>query len=259
MKSLKHIILLIGIYACSVSVYAQKDGTPEMVTDRPDQSESSMVLPKGFLQAETGFIHEKTSELVDNTNYHSTLLRYGLLDNLELRLGNEYLRSSRELAQGDTTVQGLTPLTLGTKIFISEENGIIPELAFLAGVALPYIGREEFTPNHIAPSMRIAATHTISDLFSLGWNFGGEWSGENSETSGFYSGVLGIGVTDKIGAYVELYGFLPEDHKPDHRFDAGLTYQVRGNLQLDLSGGLGVNEMAPDGFYSFGISYRMPN
>lgn len=245
MQKIRIIFYAVLLSFLSITAFSQQENPPALVTDRPDQTESSVVVPEGYLQIETGFVFEKTSDMQDNITYHSTLLRYGLLDIMELRIGNEL------------TEDGMAPVNVGTKIFITHENGILPELAFMAGVTLPYFGSDLFTPEHIAPSMRLAAAHTLTDNFSFGWNFGGEWKGTDSETNGFYSGVPGIGLREKLGAFIELYGYLPEDHKADHRFDAGFTYLLKSNFQFDVSGGLGLNEVAPDGFVNAGFSYRI--
>lgn len=43
------------------------------------------------------------------------------------------------------------------------------------------------------------------------------------------------------------------------KIDTGLTFLVIPNLQLDASGGLGVNDATIDNFISFGLTYRLPN
>ena len=86
---MKKIRLLLIALTLAPIILAQTS-PPDLVTDRPDQTESSITVPFKSLQIETGFIKEKQGE---NTNlaYNTTLLRYGLLENLELRLGLEYL------------------------------------------------------------------------------------------------------------------------------------------------------------------------
>jgi hypothetical protein len=63
---------------------------------------------------------------------------------------------------------------------------------------------------------------------------------------------------DPINAFVEVYGWLPENELPDHRFNGGFTFLVRRNLQLDVSGGIGLSEISPDWFVSGGLSWRIP-
>ena len=51
-----------------------------------------------------------------------------------------------------------------------------------------------------------------------------------------------------------MYGFAPQKNTADHRFDAGLTYLINHNSQLDISGGFGITPNAPKYFLSAGYS-----
>jgi hypothetical protein len=68
---------------------------------------------------------------------------------------------------------------------------------------------------------------------------------------------LGYLITGKLGAYIESYSFFPEDSEADHRLDAGLTFKITPVVQWDVSGGIGLNDVAPDSFISTGISFRL--
>src|SRR5690606_11110122 len=62
----------------------------EMITDRPDETEAPYLVSKGYFQIETGTFYRKyenSSIKLEELGYNTTLLRYGLLENLELRLG----------------------------------------------------------------------------------------------------------------------------------------------------------------------------
>ena len=254
------ILLLITLY--SISGFAQNE-VPDLVTDRPDQTESSYVVPQKSLQIETGFIwenDENDSYKQQTFVYNTTLLRYGLFERMELRLGLAYLSEEVKIKHTDTTNTntGFSPLYAGFKIAVVEENGWIPEIAFLGGLVIPFTAHEEFKAPYSAPSMRFAFTHTLSDRVSLGYNLGAEWYGETAIPDYFYSIALGVGITDKIGAYIEAFGFIPEEGRANHLVDGGFTWLVLPNLQLDLSGGFGLTEESIDNYLSFGLSYRIP-
>jgi hypothetical protein len=258
---MKRVFFLMSVLF-SVSLLAQ-DEAAELVTDRPDQTESSSVVPHKSLQIETGFIWENDeSDLYKQKTfvYNSTLLRYGLLERMELRLGLAYLSEEIKIKDTDTvnTISGFSPMYAGFKIYILEENGWIPEIAFLGGLVIPVTAHKDFKAPYSAPTMRFAFSHTLSDRFSLGYNLGAEWYGETAIPEYFYSLALGIAITDKFGTYLEVFGFLPEEGKASHLLDGGFTYLVLPNLQLDISGGLGLNEEAIDNYWSLGLSYRLP-
>jgi hypothetical protein len=183
--------------------------------------------------------------------YNTTLLRYGLFENFEIRMGLEYL--------GNNSVSGLSPLFTGFKVNITGEEGFIPEIALLGGLDLPFTANESFKPENRAASVRVAFSHTLSQRFSLGYNLGVEWDGESVIPGYFYSIAIGAALTEKLGMFMESYGLIAEKGNSGHLLDAGFTYLVLPNFQLDISGGLGLNENAADNFLSFGLTYRFPD
>ena len=258
---MKRLLLSLLVWV-SIHGIAQ-EGTPELITDRPDQTESSSVVPLGALQIETGFIMENdetglTKQKLYTVN--STLFRYGLLKNLELRLGLEYLKDRVEIKNPNTVniISGLSPLYTGFKIKIAGENGWVPEIAFLGGLILPFTADEDYKPSYASAAMRFAFSHTLSDRFSIGYNLRAEWDGESAIPEYFYSLALGFGLTHLLGIYVESYGFVSQENDNHHHLDAGFTYLLLPNLQLDISGGLGINVEAIDNFFSLGLSCRLP-
>ncbi|RPJ73604.1 MAG: transporter [Alphaproteobacteria bacterium] len=260
---IKFILIYIIITGLTALVKSQ-DTVPALITDRPDQTESSTVVPLKSLQIETGFVMEK-----DETNlvrqqsfaYNTTLLRYGLLENFELRLGLEYLGEKIEIKNTDTlnTLSGLSPMYTGFKVKIANEDGWKPEIAFLGGLVLPFTANEDFKPEYPAADIRFSFAHTLTDRLSLGYNLGAEWDGNTAVPGYFYSLALGIGITDKLGMYIESYGLVPGEGDAEYLADAGITWLTMPNFQLDISGGLGINEKTIDNFISFGLSYRIPN
>ena len=257
---MKTLVLLVFIILTSV-IHAQDD-IPELITDRPDQTESSSVVPHKSLQIETGFLleNDESEELVKKSfAYNTTLFRYGLLENFELRLGLEYLGQRTDVKNTDlsNTVKRLSPLYTGFKVRISDEQGWKPEMAFLGGLVLPFTAIGNFKPTYTAASMRFSFSHTFSERVSLGYNLGAEWDGFTAEPGFFYSMALGIGMTEKLGMFLESYGLIPEKSESEHMFDAGFTYLLLPNLQFDISGGIGLYN-AFDHFISFGLSYRIP-
>jgi hypothetical protein len=82
--------LVLAFIFCIISMAARaKEALEKMETDRPDQTESRSIVPKGWLQFEAGLVHE---QLFYGPLYAipTLLSRYGLLKKLELRLITEY-------------------------------------------------------------------------------------------------------------------------------------------------------------------------
>ena len=255
-KTFLHGFLLLGL---SFSLFSQDTlKVPDLITDRPTQSESPVIVPAGFFQIEKGFSHEFVTSDITNTFYNTTLLRYGLVKGLEIRLGMDYLKNI-ERWNDDTQVitKGFTPVFIGSKFHITREQGIWPEVAFSAGVGVPKTGAGAFMTSYLAPSLKVIASHTIGRNFSLGYNIGAAWNGETAQPTGIYTVSLGMSVSEGIGVFIENYAYFKKGLF-DFRSDAGITWLLKKNLQVDLSGGLGLNSKAPNGFISCGISWRVP-
>ena len=247
------------------AVYSQ-----DLVTDRPDQTESSVTVPKGTLQWESGYWFEKDTKSLSTTNkriqslgFNSTLLRYGIFEKIELRLGSDIVKKS--VSQDDmglwlpsSTATNLEPMYLGFKINLLDEKGIIPEIAILGHLSIPMLSTTD--EEDIAPDLTLSGSYTLSQSMGFGFNIGSHWSGFGTGYPDiFYSAVLGISHGEKLGSYWEIYGWEYADlEQSDLRADAGLTYLVKSNLQLDFSGGIGLSEMSPDFFVNLGFSWRIP-
>ena len=89
-------------------------------------------------------------------------------------------------------------------------------------------------------------------------------TGPDTRSSFVYSAALGVGLTERLGAFAELFGAEPLDSPPGEpsdsavSADAGLTWLVRPNVQLDLSAGGGLTDATEDWFVGAGISVRWP-
>ncbi len=254
-------LLLLSIFGLSGLTTLAQSNVPELITDRPDQTESSTTVPHKSLQVETGFLYEfdKTSDIESkNFAYNTTLLRYGILNNFELRLGLEYLATEEKFKTPDSTytTSGTGPLHAGFKVNVTEEKGLLPEIAVLAGFDIPHTAVDDYKTEYLAPSIRLSVSHTLSDRFSIGYNLGAEWDGDTAIPGYYYSLALGIGLTETLGAFIESYGTVPTKGDDHHLADAGFTYLITPVFQLDASGGIGLNEEANDYFISFGLTYR---
>lgn len=165
------------LFSCHAALGKARDEVPELIAARPDQTISSVVVPHKSLQIEAGFVMENSeSDFTSQQSfaYYSTLFRYGLLEDFELRLGLEYLGDKVEIKNTDTatTLSGLSPMCTGFKVEIADEDGWKPETAFLGGPVLPFTAYKSFKPEYTAADIRFAFSHTLSDKFSLGYNLG---------------------------------------------------------------------------------------
>jgi len=254
----KSLLFFVAVFSATAA-FAQNT-KPEIVTDRPDQTEAPSLVPKGSLQVELGtsMENDKIENLkVTNYTYTTALIKYGINENFELRLINEFLGERTRFNESNVErVNGISPLALGVKIKLAEEKGFWPETAFIGHINLR-TGSSAFAPHYTAADFRFTFAHTLSEKFALSYNLGALWNGETPDAVFLYTLSLGYEITPKLSAFVESYSFFPEDNKGDHRLDAGLTYKFSPVVQWDISAGVGLNEIAPDSFISTGISFRL--
>ena len=255
-------VLSLAIFAATISIFAQENQEiGALVTDRPDATEASSTVGKGILQIETGGFYESfedNSIKSENYVYNTTLLRYGILDNLELRVGWNFTESVTKVNGNklDNVMSGFSPLLLGVKIDIAEENGCMPEIALIGHVFPLFTSAKDFRPETTAIDFRFSLSHTLSEKSSLGYNIGAQWGDDSSEAAAIYTVAYGYSFTDKFGAYAELYGDMPEDNKANHYWDAGFTYLVSNNLQLDTYFGTSITD-GQDILIGLGASFRI--
>jgi len=245
---------------------AQQD-VPELITDRPDQTESAVTVAPGFVQLEVGasFTHDGDADL-DTFEAPGSLLRIGLVKRLELRIGWTGHVSQDVGAEGLFDESGVGDAELGVKVRLRDEQGRRPEMALLLAGSLP-VGEAAFTSDRVDPSFRLALAHTLGERLGLGYNVGVEWASEPGVGGGattlssyLYTVALGIGLSERTGAFVELFGTVPGSASgdPAHSFDGGFTFLLRPNVQLDVAGGVALTDEADDWFVGVGVSARWP-
>jgi hypothetical protein len=238
---------------------------PELVGDRPDQTESSDTVGVGYVQFEFGWTRSKYDAGGDVTSdaFPETLVRVGVADDIELRftfdghVWEEADNARREDGAGD--------LGIGLKWRLWEEAGRRPQTAVLAGTSIP-AGQAPFSSERFDPSIRLACSHTLSETLSLGYNLAGLWTTEedaagdrDTTASVAYSTVLGIALSDRFGTFVEFFGARPTGAgTPAHSLDTGLTCLIAEHFQIDIVGGVGLSDAADDWFVGAGLVWRVP-
>lgn len=239
-RFLSLILLIAGFYL------AAQESNP-IATDRPTQSAGSLVVPKGNVLIEYGYLREKSSGLTSLT-FANVLVRMGILKGVELRVTQNYLQ--QKFAVADNKVNGLSPTTIGTKVHLVEENGIVPQMSVIGQVTLTN-GANSFSPNDPIPEVRFNFSNTLSKRVSLGYNLAMAFPEGGSQT--FYTMVIGYAFAPGWTFFAEPYGSF-FDGNADHRFDTGIIYLVKDNLQFDVSVGHRLTDIEPDTFIGFGAA-----
>ncbi len=263
-------LALPGVLAASLAAAPVGAEEPPMVTDRPDQTESAQVVPRGTTQLEIGWLLSREDEAgarLETTEVPGTLLRFGLSERFELRLGWSGF-VDQELSFGGSKLvrDGVGDAALAGKVLLRPERGAAPQVALLFGTSVP-VGDDELTSDRYDPSFRFLFSNTLSDTVGIGYNVGMFWEtgtgddGSLSTVSSFdYTLSLGFGVGARSGVFVELFGDVPASASgdPSASFDTGLTFQIRPRVQFDIAAGIGLTDNADDWFVGIGLSTRFP-
>lgn len=211
-----------------------------IVTDRPDQTESSSTVPKGSFQIETGVLVGFT-DTDDVSERHlllpSTLFRIALSEGIEIRVVSQL--ESIKNKTFDETFSGMSDLELGAKLQLFKKENVNTEIAFLSHLILP-TGSKEITIDEFGTINKLSISHALSESVGIGYNVGYNYFGDGKGDL-TYSLAIGFGITDKLAVYIEPYGDLVEFDDHVSNFDAGFTYLIKDNFQLDFSFGTGLN------------------
>ena len=249
-KNIRNTFFL-GLFILGINSSLYSQDTP-IATDRPDQTESPFIVPKHFLQLENGFLIENLYSGSKSYTHPSTLWRYGVNERFEFRLITEFV----SVKDGNTTLRGLSPITVGFKVNLIQENGIIPVTSFIGHLVTSSVGSKAFKTSYTATTFRFLMQNTLSDKVSLAYNVGAEWDGESAEPTFIYTLSTSIALSNKLGTFIEVYGYLPEIAESRHNADLGFTYLITDHLLADVSAGIGLTKNDLKNFLSAGISYR---
>ena len=262
MTGIKRSILIFTFGGISSLMSQEVDITDELITDRPDATESAYTVPKKTIQVETGAFfesYEANRTKTETIGYNTTLVRYGVFDNFEFRLGwnIEEIRTTVGGVKSDDVMSGLSPLLAGLKVEIVKEKGWIPQTSLLVHMALPFTASDDFRPQNTGVDFRFSMAHTLSDKSSIGYNLGAQWGDDSAAANYIYTLVYGYSITQKFGSYVEIYGDASKANKPNHFWDAGFTYLISNVIQADITVGKSFTE-GQDFLLSTGLSFRIP-
>lgn len=252
--------VLVALLAAAPVAALDLSGLPDpLQPDRPDFTDGPYTLERGHVQVEGGFTFERQDE-EDAQTLGDVIVRIGLAERLELALGVP----SHDWVHGqDGRTSGWEDAAAGFKIRLTGVDPAPgrPVVGLLVQTSVP-TGSDELTGDVWQPVAKLALDWGLTDTLSLATNVG--WS--NAQDTGlgqrfqqlFASLSLGIGLTDRLGAFVEGYGFNKEEKAgpSTHYFDAGLSWLATKDLSFDVETGRGWNGADSDWWVGAGASVR---
>lgn len=249
---------------------------PPVSTDRPSVSASTWTAPKGAAQVEAGFDFAQLDLSQNQVSLRSRqygtpfLLRFGLMDRLELRIdsyGGTWISNSLE-ERGQVTYdqsdKGFSNPSVGVKWRLNDqkEGSWKPALGVLVQSDLP-VGSKDYRPEKAGISAGFLADFPLPQAFSLTFNaiaavrhdsFTGEYYNR-----GLGALALGRALSRKTSFYIEVAGGGPQGDGGEGfvLIDGGLAYSVAPGLVIDCAISRGLTEFSPDWGVGVGASFYL--
>jgi hypothetical protein len=253
-----------SINAQATDVEAAASESP-IVTDRPTDSASPLLLPKGTFQIETGYKFSRFGNNpghADSHEFPDLLARFAINHRFEARL----FSSGWTLKQGSSGKQdGFSDITLGTKIALADAQGHRPQMGLLVDVSMP-VGHSDITNDYVIPRVLFLGGSNLTDRLALTYNLGPRLvttksdGDKQTDVDLNYAVALSGATGTSVSLFGEIYGaFASGDGRPNgHTFQAGATLLLNPTLQLDIRGGFGLVDSVPDWLFGVGIAFRLP-
>ena len=216
-----------------------------LITDRPDFTESAVVVPKGNLQLESGVTWERTSG-INVLSGPELLLRWTFVDHLELRAGIPNYVNADE-------VSGFSDGSVGLKYQIGPWAQW--DVGIIGTIALP-TGEEDLTNDGIDPQLIFTVGTDLNSRWSLGIQGSTTWLTQPEVLQWGATIVTGTGLGQHVGTFFELAASAVESNPISYLLHHGYTFQPQPNSQLDIHAAIGLSDIAPDFLLGAGWSVR---
>ena len=253
---MKHILPLVLMIMSTQIAFAQFAKT--IGSDRPGIAIGAYAVGKNVFQVQTGFNYnemEQANIFGSNTWIFNSVFRYGIIEHLEVNGVIDFRADETLTVTGTENQFGVSNTQIGLRYNLLEGKGAIPAIG-LQGRLLLKAQSEDYRRENLGTSFILATGNNITDWLSLTTNWGLEWSGNDGDPISIYVINTSFSITDKWGTFIEVFGSF---NSFDANYDAGFSFLVNNDLQLDVSGGWqGQNEFI-DFFVDFGLSCRWHN
>ena len=233
---MKNKILFLVLIFQSSTIYSQ------IISDRPSQTDSPLVIDKGYIQIETGISVEEIQSDINS------LVRIGVFDGFELRINSNYIINDEISFQKKSS---FNDFEIGSKFRIIENDEKNTNIGFLTYVSIP-TAPEVFSYNEYGFLNKLLFSHNLTYDSEIAYNIG---YNKFSNYDGLFTYSLIYGKSlGSFSTFFELFGNSSSNNS-NLNFDSGLTYIIDNDRQFDLSIGKGINN---DLFFvNLGFSFRI--
>lgn len=208
------------------------------------------------LQLEGGYTLSRGAGATEHA-LGEVLVRIPVAARLELRLGLNSLLWAR--APDGGWQAGFEDASVGAKLALTAFEPTRPAAALLVGTTLP-TGAAPFGEDGLQPEAKLALAWPLSERAGLSSNLNYAYASEGGERYHQFAGSVSLGyaLTERLGSFVELFGFAPEapGSSTVAYANGGFTFGLTDDLQLDLRAGLELASGALAHFVGAGLAWR---
>jgi hypothetical protein len=241
----------------------------EIETDRDSFTPATTLAPKRRLIVESAYSFIDNRGFKETHSFPELLLRYGLTDRIELRLGwNAEIGGTPSEVSGSAVAEEEAPLS---------GSNIIREYSLSYGIKVRATDQDRWIPRSVfivqgyTPTGGASNDSQIVATYAAGWTLPNRWQfdsairyGTQKEESDHYnvwapSTVLKIPVAEKWAAHAEYFGFFTsgkERNTSKHYVSPGLHYLVTPDFEVGFRLGWGLNDESSRFFANVGVGYR---
>jgi Putative MetA-pathway of phenol degradation len=248
---------------------SDEDGKPEpeeLETDRDAFTPATTTITSGLSVLETSYSFIDNRDVAETHSFPETLVRFGILENIELRIGWNY-----EVGGANAAVSGggggqefergglerESQVLYGFKAQLTQQDGWIPRSAVIFQGYTPTSGE--------APQTDVVATYVF------GWELPNQWRLDSSMRYGTEHGpedafnnwapsvLLRVPLTERWNVHAEYFSITAtgSEHDTTHAFfSPGTHYLVTENMELGMRVGWGLNDNSAYFFLNVGIGCR---
>ncbi len=226
----------------------------EIATDRPDVTNSSLVVPAGSFQNENGIntSRQGAGAGFDGTN---SRLRFGVAPCLEV-LVDIPTYVGRFSGSIDTGFTNVTPAIKWQVSALPEQSS----LSVVVGAGLP-TGTPAITGPGLQPYLQFPWSHELGG----GWGISGMFTSffrpsdfTNHRTSEA-TFVVERKISEKMSMFAEYVGDYPSRGASIALFNVGGGYLLSRTEQIDFHMAFGLNRNSPNYIIGVGYSFRLDN
>jgi len=242
------------VCAVGASLPARADQCPtaadEIATDRPDVTNSSLVVPFGSLQAENGvdWMVRHGSNSLDATN---TRLRAGIADCTEFLIDIPSYSGSLNGSEAS----GFSDVVVSFKRQLPVPFGF--DLSATGGLGFPS-GSSKISGSGYQPYIQFPWSHEIANGWGVAGMFTVTWYPSESQRNPTFEPTFSLSreFGKTAGLFVEYVGDY--DHRrPSQLLDGGGSWRFTKTQQLDFHAGFGLNSSTVDHYFGIGYSIRL--